>query len=57
MFESVVPLKLLNKEKEYADELQSKYESHLITNSRAEARIAELESLFDMERKKTKDVR
>jgi hypothetical protein len=57
MLESVVPIKLLDKEKSYADDLQNKYETHLIANSRSEARIAELESLFDNERRKTKDVR
>jgi hypothetical protein len=57
MLESVVPIRLLDKEKSYADDLQNKYESQLIANSRSEARIAEIEGLLDNERRKTKDVR
>ena len=55
--EPVIPIKILNKEKEFAEEVNQKIESQLLQNTRSESRIAELEMLFDQERKKAKEVR
>ena len=51
------PLYALNREKEYAQELQGKYESQVMAHSRTEGRIAELEILLEREKQRTREMR
>lgn len=55
--ESYVPGKLLNREKEYSEELQGKYEAQLLALTRAESRISELELMLEQEVKRSQDSR
>jgi hypothetical protein len=53
----VIPINILNKEKAFAEEIHQKIESQLLANTRSESRITELETLFEQERRKAKEVR
>ena len=54
--ENLISARLVTREKVYSDELQAKYESNLYSQSRLEAKNAELELLLDQERKRTRDL-
>lgn len=54
---TMVPARLLNKEKEYSDELQAKYEAQILAHSRTEARISELEIMLEQESKRSSEIR
>lgn len=45
----MVPSSLLSKEKEYTDELQSKYEQQVIAANRTERKLNELEMHLEQE--------
>jgi len=54
--ETMISARLVNREKQYSEELQTKYESNLYAQSRLEAKNADLEQLLDQERKRTRDL-
>lgn len=47
----------VSREKEYAQELQGKYESQVVAHSKTEGRIAELEILLEREKQRTREMR
>jgi hypothetical protein len=49
-----VPYAILQKEKDYAEDLKAKYEAQVIAHSRTEKRVRELEKALDNERRKLK---
>ena len=49
-----IPYAILQKEKEYAEELKAKYEAQVIAHNRTEKRTKEVEKMLDQERRKFK---
>lgn len=49
-----VPYQILQKEKDYAEDLKAKYEAQVIAHTRTEKRIKELEKQLEFERRKLK---
>jgi len=54
--ETMISARLVSREKQYSEELQTKYETNLYSQSRLEAKNADLEQLLDQERKRTRDL-
>lgn len=52
--QSEVPLQILQKEKEYAEDLKAKYEAQVTAHSRTEKRAKELEKALEFERRRLK---
>lgn len=48
--------RILTREKDYTEDLQSKYEANVFAQSLLEARNAELEQLLDQERKRSREI-
>lgn len=49
-----VPYAILQKEKEFAEDIKAKYEAQVIAHSRTEKRVRELEKALEQERRKLK---
>lgn len=49
-----VPYQILQREKDYAEDLKAKYEAQVISNARTEKRVKELERSIENERRKLK---
>jgi len=54
--EPQVSARVLTREKDYTEDLQSKYEANVFAQSLMEARNAELEQLLDQERKRSREI-
>lgn len=54
--EPQVSARVLTREKDYTEDLQSKYEANVFAQSLLEARNAELEQLLDQERKRSREI-
>lgn len=51
---NAVQSQIIQKEKEYAEDLRAKYQAQVIANERTEKRVKELENVLDKERRKLK---
>ena len=49
-----VPYQILQREKDYAEDLKAKYEAQVIAHTRTEKRVKELEKSLEQERRKLK---
>ena len=53
--ENEVPYQILQKEKDFAEDIRAKYEAQVIAHSRTEKRVRELEKALENEKRKLKN--